>query len=190
MKKTDILLEKLLPTLTKTLSPTTFSRCSCRVISLSAILSSVCRRPAGSRRRTVRSKRSKNGQRHRREAGGGVTVEVNLQQVGLRLLLLLLQVPQHTLQQLRSTNTTPSLIAEAAAAPDKNTHRGFARSSGAHDQHRVALPVDRRPLQQLQQVSATHAGRDSATHDALLLFSVLYGNFCFFGSNITEKIYA
>lgn len=53
--------------------------------------------------------KTKNSEQSHQEAGG-VTVEVDLQQVALHLLLLL-QVPQHTLQQLQSTNTTPSLIA-------------------------------------------------------------------------------
>lgn len=94
----------------------------------------------------------------------GLTIEVDLQQVGLHLLLLL-QVSQHTLEQLqinkqtnkhkRQTSPPPPSLPLAPPPPLPGAHRALPRPPGANDQHRVALAVHRCPLQKLQQVSAT-----------------------------------
>lgn len=60
--------------LTKTLSPTTFSSWSCRVIALSAMLSLVCRSPAA-RKSVLRCRKF---QDKRWDLGAMVTIQVNL----------------------------------------------------------------------------------------------------------------
>lgn len=106
----------------------------------------------------------------------GLTIEVDLQQVGLHLLLLL-QVSQHTLEQLQinkqinkrqTSPPPPSLpLAPPPPPPSPGAHRALPRPSGANDQHRVALAVHRRPLQQLQQMSATQGRRRLHYQDAV-----------------------
>lgn len=61
----------------------------------------------------------------------------------------------------------PSLPLAPPPPPSPGAHRALPRPSGANDQHRVALAVHRRPLQQLQQMSATQGRRRLHYQDAV-----------------------